>query len=138
MGTRRHSRELALQILYQIEMTGDDPESVIAQFWDAHPADLSVRDYAGLLVRGTRTMIEQIDPLLTAYAANWELARMAVVDRNLLRLAVYEMLHGGGTPPIVVINEAVDIAKKYSTPESGAFVNGILDRVRKEEIRDAT
>jgi len=136
MGGRRKAREFALQFLYQIEISGDDLEESLGLFWSEHPVDPSVKDYASELVRGTRAEVGKIDPLLAKYAQNWVLDRMAVVDRNLIRMAVYEMLISKKTPPIVVINEAVDIAKKYSTPDSGAFVNGILDRIRKEEMKD--
>jgi transcription antitermination protein NusB len=132
MGTRRKSREFALQCLYQIELSREDPEQALSMFWAEHPADAEVRDYATALVRGTCADREKIDGLLARWARNWTLQRMAAVDRNILRLAVYEMRSRKETPPVVVINEAVDIAKKYSTPDSGAFVNGILDRIHKE------
>lgn len=137
MGSRRNARELALQCLYSIEVTGEDCEACIQAFWAEHPVGPSTRNYATALVRGTLAKVDMIDPLLARYAQNWVLSRMAVVDRTVLRMATYEMLLAGTTPPIVVINEAVDIVKKYSTPESGAFVNGILDRIRKEEMKDA-
>lgn len=136
MGTRRKSREFALQCLYQIEISREDPEQALGLFWAEHPADAGVREYATRLVQGTRADLERIDTLLARCARNWTLQRMAAVDRNILRMAVYEMLSCGETPPVVVINEAVDIAKKYSTPDSGAFVNGILDRIHKETPRD--
>jgi transcription antitermination protein NusB len=137
MGSRRKARELALQFLYQIEITRGDLETTLGLFWAEHPVGPEIRGYASELIRGTQENLDKIDPLLSRYAHNWILARMAAVDRNVLRLAVYEMLFSKHAPPIVVINEAVDIVKKYSTPDSGAFVNGILDQIRKEEMKDA-
>ncbi len=131
MGTRRKARESALQCLYQIEISRDEPEEALRLFWAERPADAGVREYADGLVRGTRARKAEIDRLLARCAKNWTLQRMAAVDRNILRMAVYEMRFSEGTPPVVIINEAVEIAKKYSTPDSGAFVNGILDRIHK-------
>jgi N utilization substance protein B len=136
MGSRRQSREFALQCLYGIEISGEDPEGALAAFWAEHPADGEVRRYAAGLVKGVCAARAEIDRLIAGCAKNWTLQRMAAVDRNILRLAVYEMQSGGEPPPVVVINEAVDIAKKYSTPDSGAFVNGILDRIHKDALRD--
>lgn len=136
MGSRRKSREFALQCLYGIEISREDPEHALAAFWAEHEADEGVRRYASNLVRGACAGREEIDLLLARYARNWTLERMAAVDRNILRLAVYEMRSRTDPPPVVVINEAVDIAKKYSTPDSGAFVNGILDRIHKDALRD--
>jgi len=137
MGSRRKARELALQFLYQIEITREDLETALGLFWAEHPVEPEIRDYASELVRGTHGNLDKIDPLIGRYAHNWILARMAAVDRNILRIAVYEMLFSKHAPPIVVIDEAVDIVKKYSMPDSGAFVNGILDQIRKEEMKDA-
>ena len=136
MGSRRKMRELALQFLYQIEINREDLESEITLFWAERFAEPGVREQATMLIRGTYENIREIDSLLAGYTKNWVLDRMAAVDRNILRLATYEMLMSRSAPPIVVINEAIDIAKKYSTPDSGAFVNGILDRIRKERIPD--
>ncbi|HOE27711.1 MAG: transcription antitermination factor NusB [Candidatus Aureabacteria bacterium] len=136
MGSRRRSREFALQCLYGIEISHEDPERALAEFWAEHPADEEVRRYASGLVKGACAARGEIDRLIAGCAKNWTLERMAAVDRNILRLAVYEMRSGGEPPPAVIINEAVDIAKKYSTPDSGAFVNGILDRIHKDALRD--
>jgi N utilization substance protein B len=124
--------------MYQAEISREDPETGLPAFWANCQASADVREFATELIRGARSRIEEIDTLLSRYAENWVLSRMAAVDRNILRLAVCEMLFMKRTPPIVVINEAVDIAKKFSTPDSGAFVNGILDRIRKEEMKDET
>jgi len=101
------------------------------------PAELEIRRFAEPLIRGTLQHRDEIDAKIRQYARNWDLHRMAVVDRNILRLALYEMLHRDDIPPVVSINEAVDIAKKFSTPESGRFVNGILDKIRVDLMRPA-
>jgi N utilization substance protein B len=133
MGRRRKSREVALQFLYQLDLRGeDDPTPHAADFWAHHPVDEETRLFAETLVRGTKEHQAKTDDLLRQYAEHWELERMAVVDRNILRLAVYEMLWGGDVPAKVVINEAIEIAKKYGTSESSRFINGILDRIHRE------
>ncbi|MDD5557687.1 MAG: transcription antitermination factor NusB [bacterium] len=136
MGIRRKAREFALQFMFQIDVAGGSPEADLEAFWTVRAAPVEAREFARDLVAGAWGRLAEIDALIAACAENWALDRMAVVDRNLLRLAVYEMLFMGRTPPIVVIDEAVDIAKKYSTPDSGAFVNGILDRIRRERLGD--
>lgn len=134
MGRRRKARELALQFLYQLDLQGEaDPDPHAEDFWARHPVDPDTRTFADALVRGAKQNQGKADQIIAQYAEHWDLDRMAVVDRNLLRLAVYEMLWGGrDTPPKVVINEAIEIAKKFGTRESSRFVNGILDRVHKE------
>jgi N utilization substance protein B len=134
MGRRRKARELALQFLYQLDLQGEaEPDRHAEDFWARHPVDAETRAFADALVRGAKQNQGQADRIIEQYAEHWDLDRMAVVDRNLLRLAVYEMLWGGrDTPPKVVINEAIEIAKKFGTRESSRFVNGILDRVHKE------
>ncbi|HXG05373.1 MAG TPA: transcription antitermination factor NusB [Candidatus Binatia bacterium] len=134
MGRRRKARELALQFLYQLDLQGEaDPDPHTDDFWARHPVDADTRAFADALVRGTKQNQAKADQLIEQYAEHWDLERMAVVDRNLLRLAVHEMLWAGGeTPPKVVINEAIEIAKKFGTRESSRFVNGILDRVHRE------
>lgn len=133
MGRRRKAREVALQFLYQLDLHGDDdPTPHAADFWIRHPVDEETRVFAEGLVRGTKEQQAKADDLIRQYAEHWELERMAVVDRNILRLAVYEMLWGGDVPAKVVINEAIEIAKKFGTGESSRFINGILDRVLRE------
>ncbi len=99
--------------------------------------ELAVRAFADPLIRGTLGHRQEIDDLIQKYATNWSLHRMAAVDRNILRLAVYEILHREDIPPVVSINEAVDIAKKFSTRDSGKFVNGLLDRIKADQMRPA-
>ncbi len=136
MGRRRKSRELALQLLYQLDLSSEsDPAPSFAEFWTRHPVSPEAREFAELLVRETKANQTKIDELIAHYADNWELSRMAVVDRNILRQGIYELLWLPEIPPKVVINEALEIAKKYSTEESTRFLNGILDRVQKEMVR---
>ena len=134
MGRRRKARELALQLLYQLDVQGeDDPEPHFDDFWLRHPVDREARDFAESLVRGTKRHEAEIDGLISRYAENWELERMAVVDRNILRQGIFELLWATAIPPKVAINEALEVAKKFSTHESSRFINGILDRIHKEQ-----
>jgi N utilization substance protein B len=124
---------VALQFLYQLDLHGDDdPSPHAADFWARHPVDGETRVFAEALVQGTKENQAKADDLIRQYAEHWALERMAVVDRNILRLAVYEMLWGDGVPTKVVINEAIEIAKKFGTGDSSRFINGILDRVHRE------
>ena len=136
MGSRRHSREYALQMLFQRDLGGNSVGEACRTFWEGKSESEDVKSFAELLVVGTVGDIERIDPLIRRQARNWRMDRMATVDRNILRLAVYELLQGV-TPPAVVINEAIEIARKFSTDESTQFVNGILDGIRKELAGDA-
>jgi transcription antitermination protein NusB len=132
MGRRRKAREVALQFLYQLDQHGEvDPTAHEAEFWARHPVDDDTRAFASALVRGVTGRHAEVDDLIAQYTEHWDLDRMAVVDRNILRLAVFELL-GSSAPPKVAINEAIEISKKFGTRESGRFINGILDRVHKE------
>ena len=134
MGRRRQARELALQLLYELDVRSEgDPGPVIDAFWQRQPAASDeVRTFADALVRGVKAHQVKIDELIVRFAEHWELDRMAVVDRNLLRAGIWELLWGVDVPPIVAINEALEIARRFSTEESTRFINGILDRVRRE------
>jgi N utilization substance protein B len=133
VGKRRKSRELALQLLYQLDLQGEpSPEPYLPEFWARHPVDAEVREFAESLVRGAKLHQAKIDELISQYAENWELDRMAVVDRNILRGGIFELLWAAEIPPKVAINEALEVAKKFSTHESSRFINGILDRIHKE------
>lgn len=133
MGKRRKSRELALQFLYQLDLNGaDDPEPYESEFWSRHPVDAETHDFADGLVRGAKQNQPKIDQLIARCTEHWDLDRMAAVDRNILRLAVYELLFQFDVPPKVIINEAIEIAKKFGTAESSRFINGVLDRIHKE------
>jgi N utilization substance protein B len=136
---RRRAREAALQMLYQTEVGRTGSSEAIATYWpsrdpeDALPED--ERGFANEIVRGTMARVEEIDKLLTAHAQNWRLERMAVLDRQVLRMATYELL-ADPTPAKVVINEALELARAYSGEEAVGFVNGVLDAVRKELGRE--
>ncbi len=160
MGTRREARERAVQFLFQCDVNPPtDFGTELSLFWETQRTaaiaeekgrakwgqktnlppptaeDIAVREFADPLIMGAWENRAKIDDLIRKHAKNWDLHRMAVVDRNILRLAIHEMLHREDIPPVVSINEAVDIAKKYSTEDSGRFVNGILDTIRGELMR---
>ena len=162
MGNRREARERAVQFLFQHDLNPpDDLEEALEQFWLSQrsaairaedgnatwgqPMELpppsaeeaAMRLFADPLIRGVIEHRAAIDAVVEKHVRNWSLNRMAAVDRNVLRLAVYEMLHREDIPPVVSINEAVDIAKKFSTHDSGKFVNGILDKVKDDLMRPA-
>lgn len=137
MATRRHAREWAVQFLFQRDFNTNDIESALADFWNEKPADQKIRCFTEELVRGVLTNLAAIDAKIQQYAEHWEVKRMNAVDRNVMRLALYEMLYRPDIPPIVSINEAVDIAKAFSSLESGRFVNGILDRARQDLHRSS-
>jgi N utilization substance protein B len=133
MGRRRKAREVALQFLYQLDLqSDDDPTPHAGEFWARHPVDTETRAFADALVRGTKQNQAKADEIISQYAEHWDLERMAVVDRNILRLAVYELLWTADVPAKVAINEAIEIAKKFGTGESSRFINGVLDRIHKE------
>ena len=131
MASRRQAREHALQILFQIDVTGDSPGSGFDLHWRGREVDPETREFAERIVRGAVADAVRIDALIRSASENWRLERMANVDRNVLRLAIYELLHEISTPPAVVIDEAIEIAKRFGGEESGQFVNGVLDAVRK-------
>jgi transcription antitermination protein NusB len=129
MYSRRRGRELALKLLYGFDLLPRDVDATLQEFWRLTRYPETIRSFANQLVRGTLEHREQIDRFIAQNAINWTIERMAVVDRNILRCAVYELLYEDVIPPKVTINEAIDIAKKYSTPKSSAFINGILDKI---------
>lgn len=162
MGTRREARERAVQFLFQHDLNPPtDLEGALCHFWESQraashkaeqagatwgrqpvlpppsPEEIVIRSFADPLIRGTLEHRHEIDAQIRRVAKNWDLHRIAVVDRNILRLAIYEMTQREDIPPVVSINEAIDIAKRYSTEESGKFVNGILDKIRSELMRPA-
>ena len=162
MGKRREARERAVQFLFQHDLNPpEDLQGALEQFWQTQRAaaiaedkgtanwgvpvelppptaeELAIRQFSDPLIRGALEHRNEADEVIKKHAKNWELHRIAAVDRNVLRLAIYEMLHRDDIPPVVSINEAVDIAKKFSTQDSGKFVNGILDRVKSELLRPA-
>jgi transcription antitermination protein NusB len=138
MGKRRDARLLAVQFLYQTEVGAkQELESSLLNFWDTTEAEVSLRKLAEPAIRGVLANYESLNEQIKKFSQNWDLNRMAPVDRNILRLALYEMLHCADIPPVVSINEAIDIAKQLSTEESGRFVNGILDQAIKTLDRPA-
>jgi len=128
--SRSRCREWALQFLYQSEFAGQGREDDLSSFWDYFQKGAKPPDYLTALVMGVASHQPELDALIVRYSEHWRLERMGAVDRNLLRLATYELLYQLDIPPKVVINEAVELAKKYGTEASGAFVNGLLDRIR--------
>jgi transcription antitermination protein NusB len=131
MGTRRKARELAVQLLYQYDLAKMDPEEAMRLFWEYFPVQLDIREFCEQLVLGTLDRLTLVDELLSEASENWALHRMSVVDRNIMRLATYELLDRPDIPPSVSLNEAIEIAKKYSTPDAAVFINGVLDRVKR-------
>ncbi len=132
MGARRKGREFALQALYLADITRLPIEKAFRSLVSGESLDENVREFAHGLADGTYAKRDDLDTVIKKYAQNWDLARMAALDRNLLRLGAYEILFQQETPVSVVIDEAVEIAKAFSTPDSGKFVNGILDKVKNE------
>jgi N utilization substance protein B len=162
MGKRREARERAVQFLFQHDLNPpEDLDRALNEFWDTQRAaaiaeekgpatwgqqielppptveEAETRLFADPLIRGVLEHRDAIDEKIKSHAKNWDFHRIAAVDRNIMRLAIFEMLHREDIPPVVSINEAVDIAKKFSTQDSGKFVNGILDKIRSELMRPA-
>jgi len=138
MSSRRLAREQAVQILYQADLTGGDLEEAMALHWkqesnqpDRDPPDPQDIAFASVLVRGVGTKGARVDDLIGAASINWKLQRMSYVDRNILRVAVYEFIGLADIPTRVSINEAIELGKRLGTTESGAFINGILDKVAR-------
>jgi transcription antitermination protein NusB len=132
MGSRRRGREFALQMLYQAEASGVPMNDVLAAFWGDREVPEEVRAFAERLATGAAAAQREIDALLVENLENWRLERLAIVDRNILRLAVYEFLHETETPPVVVIDEAIEVARRFGGDDSWQFTNGILDAIRKK------
>lgn len=137
MGARRQARELALQFLYQLEYNQEDLDGALNNFFAERKTPRKIRVFAEKLIRGVVRERQRIDQLLARCADNWDLRRMGTVERNVMRLALYEMLFCADIPPAVTINEAIEITKQYCDTESGHFVNGVLDRVRVEIGRNS-
>ena len=132
MGSRRKARECALQLLYQLDIGDQEVNEAQGFYWATHDVGEDSRQFATTLVEGVREHLMEIDDLLSLYSTNWKISRMASIDKNILRIAIYELMHCPDIPVKVTINEAVEIAKNYGTAESGAFVNGILDNIAKK------
>ena len=132
MGKRRTARELALKFLYQTEFNSNGPDSELNSFCDRANVSEEVQNFTQALIKNILFHKKEVDELLEKISANWAPDRMAVIDKNILRLGICELLFDPTTPPKVVINEAVEIAKKFGTEESPDFINGILDKVYKD------
>jgi transcription antitermination protein NusB len=129
MGTRRKGRELALQVLYQVEILGDESGATVRAFWERCEAPEESRIFGEELVGGVLEEQTRIDELIAGSSENWRLGRLSHVDRNILRVATYELLRRRDVPPSVAIDEAIEIAKRFGSDESPTFVNGVLDHV---------
>lgn len=131
MGHRRRAREFALQMLFQIDLTAASPGEVFRTFWVDQTGEEDIRAFAERLVSGVCGERARLDAVIAGSAENWRIERMPVVDRNVLRISIYEMLFEPETPPLVSIDEAIEVAKRFGTGESGGFINGVLDDVRR-------
>ena len=129
MGARTTGREAALQMIFALEANGGSAERVITSYWRESPGDPEGREYADLLVRGVASDLGAVDEAITKASTNWRLMRMARVDRNVLRLGAWELSHSQAVPRAVILDEAVELAKRFGSEESSAFVNGVLDRI---------
>ena len=134
MASRRRARECALQLLYQWEGERSAPSSLLPEFWKSREEDAGTRKFAEQLFLGAAAAAEKLDALIAAHSEHWRLERMAAIDRNLLRLAVYEMRTRTDVSPAVVINEALEIARRFSSADSVKFINGVLDAIRKAKV----
>src|SRR6266536_5314229 len=131
MGARRKARELALQMLYDHDVSGSPPDAIISHFDDLQKAKANTREFATRVFKGTVEHLPKIDEMIVAQADNWRIERMAVVDRNIIRMSIYELLEEPETPKLVIIDEAIEIGKKFGTQKSSQFINGILDGILK-------
>ena len=137
MGSRRKSRELAMQMLFQGDLGKQKPDEVVKLFWESRDdVDDETRGFADDLHRVATEREDEVDKLIQSHAKNWRLERMPAVDRNLLRAAVAEMIGFPGTPAPIVINETLEIAKRYAAPESLQFLNGVLDAIGRELLEE--
>jgi len=137
MRQRRKAREVALQVLYQLDVLKIDISEAVELFWSNFDAPEEVRIFSCLLIEGTWHNVDLIDDLISSCSENWSIARMSKVDKNILRMAVYELLYCQDIPPKVTLNEAIDLGKLYGSENSGSFINGILDalyaKLRKKD-----
>jgi N utilization substance protein B len=130
MGTRRQARELAMQALFSMDMNSAFSGEMLSDYCGSFPPGKRFYAFFEYLVKGVLDHKAHIDTVIERYSSNWKMRRMACVDRNILRIAVYELLYSADIPAKVSINEAIDIGKRFGAPESGAFINGILDSIR--------
>ena len=132
MSLRHKGRELALQVLFQWDIH-HGTSGWLTEFWKQNPVSSEAQHFAETLIEGVISCVAELDALIGRYAENWTISRMAVIDRNVLRSAAYELVHLPDVPARVTLNEAIDIVKRFGDAQSGAFVNGILDRMLKDE-----
>jgi N utilization substance protein B len=135
MGKRRKAREAAIQYHFWRDLQHGEAPERIDDFWDFCPATPRVREFAQPLIEGMVAHLDEVDDRIRRYSENYELKRISPVDRNVLRLAIFEMLYRDDIPPVVSIDEAIELAKTFGGPDSGRFVNGILDRVKGDLLR---
>lgn len=135
MGKRRRSREFALQVLYQLEITKQDALEAMVQLRENFSPEEGEDEFTKRIVLGVMEHRQEIDRLIEERSENWRLERMTIIDRNILRIAIFELLYCSEIPPKVTLNEAIDLGKRYGSDESGSFINGILDRIQNEVIR---
>ena len=135
MGKRRRSREFALQVLYQLEITKQGALQAMVQLRENFSPGEGEDEFTKRIVLGVTEHRQEIDRLIEERSENWRLNRMTIIDRNILRIAIFELLYCGDIPPKVTLNEAIDLGKRYGSEESGSFINGILDRIQNEVIR---
>jgi N utilization substance protein B len=128
-GTRRRAREAALKILFQMDLAGTPAEDAIAAYWDSFDLEAEGDAYAGVLVRGIAERLADVDDAIRKASTRWRIDRMALVDRNVLRIGAYELLYLADVPTRVILDEAIELGKRFGSEESGAFVNGVLDRL---------
>ena len=131
MGARRKARELALQMLYQYDLSANPPAQIVETFEELQKSKPNTREFAVKIFNGTVENLAKLDEMIAAQADNWRISRMAVVDRNIIRMSIYELLNEPETPKLVIIDEAIEIAKKFGTQKSSQFINGILDGILK-------
>ena len=143
MGKRRDGREAAVQYLYQVDLHKERESHSFTDFWELRsgpgkaPVTPKIRAFTEQIIAGVTGSLSELDECIKKYTANYEIHRLAAVDRNILRVAIYEMLHSPDVAPVIIINEAIEIAKKFGGEKSGGFVNGILDRVKQDLNRPA-
>ena len=136
MRNRTKARECALKILYAVDIRKDSPGECTRIFWENHPAIADkIKEFSDFLIKGVTENRDFIDSVISKYATNWQIQRMPIIDRNILRLATFELLFAEDIPPKVSINEAIEMAKRYGDKDSGKFVNGVLDKINKTEKR---
>ena len=135
MGRRRKSREAALQVLYQLNITKQDATTALTRFQEHFLSRGEADDFLKRLVLGVLEHFSQLDRLIEQYSEHWRLDRITLIDRNILRIALFELLYCEEIPPKVTINEAIDLGKRFGSDDSGSFINGILDRIQNEAVK---